>query len=90
MSHFTKKNKDKGNDDKNMKTTSSTSRMKKLMKYVKKISMEFTTVINQLQRLKEVDSKVSDSEDEYEASHFQMAKIILVKVNSNLHGWMRN
>ena len=64
--------------------------MKNIENYVKKISRVFTTFNTQLKKLKESDSNFSDSEDEDEASHFQMAKIILVKVTSNLHSWTRN
>ena len=41
--------------------------------------MEFTTVNAQLQNMKESDSKLSNSKDEDEASHFQMVKINYVK-----------
>ena len=49
--------------------------MKNLEKDVKKMSGEFTTVNTQLQNLKQDESDLSDSEDEYEASYFQMAEI---------------
>ena len=39
------------------------------------MSMVFTLVNTQLQNLKEADSDLSDSEDEDEASHFQMDEI---------------
>ena len=53
--------------------------MKNLEKDVKKMSGEFTTVNTQLQNLKQDESDLSDSEDEYEASYFQMAEINFVK-----------
>ena len=39
------------------------------------MSRAFTTVNTQLKNLKEADSKLYDSENEDEASNFQMAKI---------------
>ena len=45
-----------------------------MAKDVNNMSREFTTVKIQLQRLKDADSDLSDSEDEDEASHFQMAE----------------
>ena len=53
--------------------------MKKIEKDVKKMSRAFTTVKTQLQKLNEGDSNLYESEDEYEASHFQMANIIFCK-----------
>ena len=38
--------------------------MNKIANYIKKITREFTTVNIQLQKLKEADSNLSDSEDE--------------------------
>ena len=49
--------------------------MKKLAKDINNISRAFTTDNTQLQKLEEADSDLSDSEDEDEASHFQMAGI---------------
>ena len=43
------------------------------------MSRAFTTVNTQLKNLKEADSKLYDSENEDEASNFQMAKINLGK-----------
>ena len=73
--HYTKKKNDKGNYDKSTKTTSSRAITKKLVKEVKKMSKAFTTVNTQLERLKETDSDMSDSDNEDKASHFQMADI---------------
>ena len=58
-----------------MKTTSSRARLKKLAENIKNMSRAFTIVNTQLQILKEADSYISDSEDEDEASNFQMANI---------------
>ena len=44
-------------------------------KDTKKMSNAFTTVNTQLQSLREAESDLSDSEDEDEASHFQIADI---------------
>ena len=90
MSHFTKTRKYKDYDDKSTRTTSSIASMKNIAKESKNISKEFTTVNTQLKNLKESHSYLSDSEDEDEASNFQMAKINFVKATSNLHSWTRN
>ena len=74
-SHCTKTKKDKYNDDKSMKTTSGRASVNNLVKDANKISGVLTTVKYQLQRLKEAYSYLSDSEDEDESSHFQMADI---------------
>ena len=81
---------DKDNDDKSMKTTSSRARLKKLAENVKNMSRSFTIVNTQLQILKEADSYISDSEDEYEASNFQMANIKFGKSDFGFPSWMRN
>ena len=49
--------------------------MKELAKDVKKMSRAFTTVNAQLKILKEAESNLYDSENEDEASNFQMADI---------------
>ena len=49
--------------------------MKKLAKYIKKISRAFTMVSTQLQNLEEAEFDPYVSEDEDEASHFQMDEI---------------
>ena len=72
MSHCKNEKKDEYNDDKITKTTSSTASVKKLAKIFKKMFKYLTTVNTQLQILKEADLGLSDSEDEDEASHFQM------------------
>ena len=56
-------------------TTSSRAIMKKPAKDIKRMPRMFTTVNTKIQKLKEADSKMSDSEDEDEASKFQMAEI---------------
>ena len=43
-----------------------------MAKYANNISRAWTKVKTQLQRLKEDDSTLSESEDKDEASHFQM------------------
>ena len=53
--------KDKYNDDKITKTTSSKVNAKKLENYVNKMSKAFTMIKNQLKRLKETDYDLSDS-----------------------------
>ena len=54
------------------------------------MSRVFTTVNTQLQNMKEADSNLSYSEDEDEASHFQMAEINLGKMTFNLRIWTIN
>ena len=54
---------DKDNDDKITKTTSSRESTKKLKNDTKKMSRVFNIVNTQLQRLKEAESDLSDSED---------------------------
>jgi Skp family chaperone for outer membrane proteins len=46
--------------------------VKKLQKDVKSMRKAFTTVNTQLEKLKEAESGISDSEGEDEASYFQM------------------
>ena len=89
-SRCTKTKTDKDNDYKSTNTTRSRASVNKIAKDVKKISRGFTTVNTQLQHLKEADSDLSDSENEDEASHFQMAKINFGKVTSSLQRWTRN
>ena len=74
-SHSTKKKRDKDNDDKITKTTSSRASTKKLEKYAKKMSRAFTIVNTQLKILNGADSDPPDSEDEDEALYFQMVDI---------------
>ena len=56
-------------------SSSSITSLKKIAKDTNKMSRAFPTVSTQLQNLKEADSDLYDSEDEYETSHFNMAKI---------------
>ena len=49
--------------------------MKNLEMEVNKMSRKLNTVNTQLEKLKEYDSDLSDSEDEDEASHFNIADI---------------
>ena len=55
--------------------------MKKLEKYVKKMSKAFATFDTQLQRPKGSDSDLSDSEGEDEASHLYIGDINFGKSN---------
>ena len=54
------------------------------------MSKAFTTFNTQMKILEESDSNLSDYEDEYEASHFQIADIDFCKVTSDFHIWTRN
>ena len=54
------------------------------------MSRAFTTVNTQPKNTKEAESYLSDSEDEYEASNFQIDEINFGKMTSNLNSWTRN
>ena len=81
---------DKYNDDKQKKTTSSRSSVNNLAMEVRKMSWDFTLVNTQLQRLKEADFDLSDSEYEVKHQIFRRTTLILVKVTSNFHSWTGN
>ena len=64
--------KEKDDDDKSTKNNTRRAITKKLAKDVKKMTRSFTTSNTQLQKLKEDDSELSNSEEEDEASHFKI------------------
>jgi hypothetical protein len=64
--------KSNSNDDDNSSAAATFSSVKKLQKDIKSMRKEFTTVNTQLEKLKEAESDISESEGEDEASHFQM------------------
>ena len=75
VSYYTKTKRDKENEDKITGSNSSRASAKKLVKGLNNMSREFTTVKTQIQKLKEADYDLYESEDEDEASHFYMAEI---------------
>jgi hypothetical protein len=60
------------NDDNEKYVAIVASSVKKLQKDFKSMKKAFTTVNNQLEKLKEADSDLSGSEDDEDQSHFQM------------------
>jgi Skp family chaperone for outer membrane proteins len=68
--HFGKKS--KSNDDDDSSAEALVNSVKKLQKDIKSMRNAFTTVNTQLEKLKEAESDISESEGEDEASHFQM------------------
>jgi hypothetical protein len=62
-------NKPKDDDEKSLESTK--SNINKLKKNFKTMKKAFTTVNTQLEKLKEADSDISDSETKEETSHFQ-------------------
>jgi hypothetical protein len=64
--------KSNSNDDDNSSAAATVNSVKKLQKDIKSIRKAFTTVNTQLEKLKEAESDISESESEDEASHFQM------------------
>jgi hypothetical protein len=60
------------NEDDDSSAAATVNSAKKLQKDIKSMRKAFTTVNTQLEKLKEVESDISESEDEDEASHFQM------------------
>jgi hypothetical protein len=64
--------KSNSNDDDNSSTSATVNIVKKLQKDIKSMRKAFTTVNTQLEKLKEAESNISESEGEDEASHFQM------------------
>jgi hypothetical protein len=60
------------NDDDNSSAAATVNSVKKLQKDTKSMRKAFTTVNTQLEKLKEAESDISESEGKDEASHFQM------------------
>jgi hypothetical protein len=68
--HYGKKS--NSNDDDDSSAAATVNSVKKLQKGIKSTRKAFTTVNTQLEKLKEAESDISESEGEDEASHFQM------------------
>jgi hypothetical protein len=64
--------KSNSNEDDDSSAAATVNSVKKLQKDIKSMRKAFTTVNTQLEKLKEAESDISDSEGENEASHFQM------------------
>jgi hypothetical protein len=64
--------KSNSNEDDDSSTAATVNSVKKLQKDIKSMREAFTTVNTQLEKLKEAESDISESEGEDEASHFQM------------------
>jgi hypothetical protein len=64
--------KSNSNDDDDSSAAATVKGIKKLQKDIKSMRKAFTTVNTQLEKLKEAESDISESEGEDEASHFQM------------------
>jgi glutamine synthetase type III len=64
--------KSNSNDDDNSSASATVKSVKKLQKDIKSMRKAFTKVNTQLEKLKEAESDISESEGEDEASHFQM------------------
>jgi hypothetical protein len=64
--------KSNSNDDEDSSAAETVNSIKKLQKEIKSTMKAFTTVNTQLEKLKEAESDISESEGEDEASHFQM------------------
>jgi hypothetical protein len=64
--------KSNSNDDDDSSAVASVNSVKKLQKDIKSMRKTFTTVNIQLEKLKEAESEIYESEGEDEASHFQM------------------
>jgi hypothetical protein len=60
------------NDDDDHSAAATVNIVKKLQKDIKSMKKAFTTVNTQLEKLKEAESDISESEGEDEASDFQM------------------
>jgi hypothetical protein len=60
------------NDDNDIYAAAMANSVKKLHKGTKSMRRAFTTVNTQLEKLKEAESDISESEGEDESSHFQM------------------
>jgi hypothetical protein len=68
--HCSKKS--NSNDDDNSSAAATVHSVKKLQKDIKSTRKAFTMVNTQLEKLKEAESDISESEGEDEASHFHM------------------
>jgi hypothetical protein len=64
--------KSNSNDDDDSSAAATVHSVKKLQKDINSMRKALTTVNNQLEKLKEAESDISESEGEDEASHFQM------------------
>jgi hypothetical protein len=64
--------KSNSNDDGDSSAAATVNSVKKLQKDIKSMMKAFTMVNTQLEKLKEAEYDISDSEGEDEASHFQM------------------
>jgi glutamine synthetase type III len=64
--------KSNSNDDDDSSTSVAVNSVKKLQKDIKSMRKVFTMVNTQLEKLKEAESDISESEGEEEASYFQM------------------
>jgi hypothetical protein len=64
--------KSNSNDDDDSSASATANSVKKLQKDCKSMRKAFTTVNTQLEKLKEAESDISESEGEDEASHFHM------------------
>jgi hypothetical protein len=60
------------NDDNDSSAAATVNSVKKLQKDIKSMRKSFTTINTQLEKLKEAESDISESEGEDEASHYQM------------------
>jgi hypothetical protein len=89
--HCSKKS--NSNDDENRSATATVNSVKKIHKDTKSMRKAFTMVNTQLEKLKEAESDISESEGEDEASHFQMdvalqfAQVCLRHFCSSDLGW---
>jgi hypothetical protein len=68
--HFGKKS--NSNEDDDSSAAAMVNSVKKLQKYIPSMRKALTTVNTQLEKLKEAESDLYESEGEDEASHFQM------------------
>jgi hypothetical protein len=64
--------KSNSNEDDDSSAAATVNSVKKLQKDIKSTRKAFTTVNTQLEKLKEAESDISESEGKDEASHFQM------------------
>jgi phage shock protein A len=72
--HFGKKSNSNEDDDRFAAAT--VNSVKKLQKDIKSTRKAFTTVNAQLEKLKEAESDISESQGEDEASHFHMDAVL--------------
>jgi hypothetical protein len=78
------------NDDGEKSVASAAISVKKLKKDFKSMNKAFTTVNTQLEKLKEVDSDLSGSEDDDDQSHFQMDAAIQFTVDKEFEPTITN